>query len=105
MKRTTIPVEKLFAWARLNGVDFNQVGVRLGITSVGGIFKGAGVVNKRADGAEDDRLVLMSVPQDLVLSQEQVERYASIDKHLRSILDGADAFGRVSAQNSDVPTS
>lgn len=95
MKRTTIPVEKLFAWAKLNGVEFNQVDITLDITSLDGVFKGAGLINKRADSAEDGRLVLLAVPQDLVLSQEQVERYASIDKHLRSILDAADAFGRL----------
>ena len=97
MRRTVISVEKLFAWARLNGVEFNNIGVKADFTSEAGACKGAGLVSANNHIANENEAPLLSVPQDLVLSREQVERYAAIDKHLELVLDAAGAFGRVSA--------
>ncbi len=102
MRRTIIPVEKLFAWGKLNGVEFNKIDVKSDITSKDGATKGAGLFSTCQRSLNDHGAVLLSVPQDLVLSREQVDRYAGIDKHLKSVLDAADAFGKVSASILDV---
>lgn len=96
MRRSTITAEELFAWGKLNGVEFHNVDVKTDITSNDGAFKGAGLVGKSDHSAIENGAPLLSVPQDLVLSREQVERYAAIDQHLKLVLDAAGAFGRVS---------
>jgi hypothetical protein len=96
MKRTTITAAELLAWAKLNGVEFHNVDVNTYLTRDDGASKGAGLVSTNNHSAIDNGAVLLSVPQDLVLSRAQVERYATIDTHLRSVLDAADVFGRVS---------
>lgn len=96
MKHTSITAEELFAWARLNGVEFHNVDVNIDLTRIDGASKGAGLVSTRYHNAIGNGAVLLSVPQDLILSRAQVERYATIDRHLKSVLDAADAFGRVS---------
>lgn len=97
MRRTTIPIEKLFAWGKLNGVEFDDVDIKADVTGDDELFKGAGLVSTGDHGVNEDAAALISVPHDLILSREQVERYAAIDKHLRMVLDAAGAFGRVSA--------
>ncbi|ERF76907.1 hypothetical protein EPUS_02618 [Endocarpon pusillum Z07020] len=94
MRRTTIPVENLFAWGKLNGVEFINVDVKSDITSQDGVFRGAGLVSTCDRSSKDSAAVLVSVPQDLILSREQVDRYAAIDKPLKSVLDAAGAFGK-----------
>jgi hypothetical protein len=96
MRRTTIPIENLLVWGTLNGVDFNNVAIETDVTSEDGALKGAGLVNTIEQSANEGGAALMSVPQDLILSREQVERYAEIDKHLKLVLDAAGAFGQVS---------
>jgi hypothetical protein len=102
MKRSTIPIEQLFAWGKLNGVEFNNVDVKTDVSSHDGAFKGGGLVSTSDRTANEDGAILMVVPQDLILSREQVERYAAIDKHLKSVLDAAGAFGRVSTLSLNV---
>ena len=97
MLRTVIPVDKLFAWAKLNGVEFIHVDVENDIESNVGARRGAGLISRSDLDAEENGTVLMSVPQDLILSQEQVKRYAATDKNLKLVLDAAGAFGQVSA--------
>jgi hypothetical protein len=96
MRRTTIPIENLFAWGKLNGVEFNNIAIETDVNSDDSALKGAGLVNTVEHSANEGGAVLMSVPQDLILSREQVERYAEIDEHLKLVLDAAGAFGQVS---------
>lgn len=103
MRRTTIPVQNLFAWGKLNGVDFNHVDIEANITSIDGSSKGAGLVTQSRHGAKVGGTVLLSVPHELVLSQGQVQRYASLDRNLRLVLDAAGGFGRVRVWSSAVP--
>lgn len=94
-------MENLFAWGKLNGVEFINVEVKSDITSQDGVFRGAGLVSTCDRSSKNSGAVLVSVPQDLILSREQVDRYAAIDKHLKSVLDAAGAFGKVSASTPD----
>lgn len=96
MRRTAIPVEELFAWGKLNGVEFNHVDFKTDITSNDGTFKGAGLFSTSDRNTDGDGAILISVPQDLILSREQVERYAALNRELKMVLDAAGAFGRVS---------
>jgi hypothetical protein len=100
MRRTVIPVEQLFAWGKLNGIDLNEIEVKSDIATIDGVSRGAGLVSRSDHHANKDQSILISVPQDLILSQEQVERYAAIDKHLKMILDAAGTFGQVSQRAS-----
>ena len=95
-------MEKLFAWGKLNGVEFINVDVKSDITSQDGAFRGAGLVSTCDRSSKDSGAVVVSVPQNLILSREQVYRYAAIDKHLKSVLDAAGAFGKVRASTLDV---
>jgi hypothetical protein len=96
MKHTGITAGELFAWAKLNGVEFHNIDVNTDLRRIDGASKGAGLVSTKDHSAIGNEAVLLSVPRDLILSRAQVERYATIDKHLKSVLDAADAFGRVS---------
>lgn len=98
MRRTVISVGEVFAWAKLNGVDLTHVDVNINSDSGDEALKGAGLVSRSDLDARDNGTVLMSVPSDLILSREQVERYAAIDNHLKLVLDAAGIFGRVSAR-------
>jgi hypothetical protein len=102
MKRSTIPIEQLFTWGKLNGVEFNNVDVKTDVGSHDGALKGGGLVSTSDRVANDDGAILMAVPQDLILSREQVERYAAIDRHLKAVLDAAGAFGRVSTLSFNI---
>lgn len=96
MRRATIPVQELFAWGKLNGVAFDHVEIQTNINSTDADLKGAGLIITGDCSDDEDAAVLMSVPEDLILSREQVIRYAALDKHLKSVLDAAEDFGRVS---------
>ena len=98
MRRSVIPVGKLTAWAKLNGVDLTHVDVNTNLNSSDEAPKGAGLVSRSDLDGEQNGAVLMSVPSDLILSREQVERYAAIDNRLTLVLDAAGIFGKVSAR-------
>jgi hypothetical protein len=101
MRRTVMPVDMLFAWGKLNGVEFNHIDIK-DITSNDGPSKGAGLTSASDRNKSDDGSILIAVPQELILSKGQVELYAAVDKHLKLILDAAGAFGKVSALNWDM---
>ncbi len=96
MRRSTVPVENLFAWGKLNGVEFSHLEINTDVTSNDGATRGAGLVSTSERSANGHGATLISVPQDLTLSREQVERYAAIDQPLKRVLEAAGAFGRVS---------
>ena len=88
MHRETLPIEQLAAWTRLNNVEFN--GVK--IAALQG-HKGSGLVTI-AENATDNPL-LMTVPNELVLSLDNVWIYAKSDKHLRQVLEATGDYSRV----------
>ncbi|KAL9137777.1 MAG: hypothetical protein Q9175_001016 [Cornicularia normoerica] len=87
MHRETLPIDQLGAWIRLNNVKFN--GVK--ITALQG-NRGSGLVTT-AERSTDNPL-LMTVPNDLVLSLETVWVYAKSDKHLRQVLEATGDYSR-----------
>ena len=88
MHRGTLSIDQLCAWARLNNVESN--GVK--ITRLQG-SKGSGLV-ATAETSIDNPL-LMTIPNNLVLSHENVWVYAKSDKHLRQILEATGTYSRV----------
>ncbi|KAI9848506.1 MAG: hypothetical protein M1830_007284, partial [Pleopsidium flavum] len=73
MRRQTLPVTALPAWAKLNGIDFYGIGIES--LKDNGIDKGSAIVAKQnISGKEDEQL--MVVPKDVILSLEAVENYA-----------------------------
>lgn len=87
MRRESLPIDQLSPWAQLNSVDFNGVEV----LSLGD-SRGSGLV---ATWESDNAAILMSIPQDLVLSLENVWTYARSDKHLLQVLEAVDEYSRV----------
>jgi hypothetical protein len=90
-----LPIEQFEAWAKFNGVSFNNTRVER-ITTPDGQHKGAGVwVTEDFETSQDDAAILLSVPHDLVLSKDLVHDYAKSDGHLREALEAVGEFGMV----------
>ena len=102
MRRHTIPISELGAWARLNGIDCNGLTVKLDIKSSNGSTKGTGLVAVRNFDSTSEPRDLISVPRDLILSREQVLQYAAIDKKLQAVLDAAGPLGQVGRSIHDL---
>lgn len=95
-----MPIEQLDAWAKLNGVEFHNCQVKQIVTQ-DGQDRGAGIIaTGNRHGYDDD--ILMYVPAELVLSQYQVEQFATCDKYLKDILEAVGDFGRVGASREMV---
>ncbi|AEO56060.1 hypothetical protein MYCTH_107134, partial [Thermothelomyces thermophilus ATCC 42464] len=84
MRRQTLPIEGLPAWARLNDVVFHDVKVTRTER------KGYGMVSGTDLSVTDDTTdspTLLAVPHALVLNAEAVSEYAKEDKNFRQLLD------------------
>ena len=88
MQRKFLPIEALSAWAELNNVEFN--GVKISSLPDG---KGSGIV-ATVDHTEENA-ILMKIPQELVLSLDNVWVYAKSDQHLREVLEATGDYARV----------
>ncbi|KAI1626340.1 hypothetical protein EDD37DRAFT_340359 [Exophiala viscosa] len=86
MRQTSLPLENLQAWSRLNNVQLFDVALEPHITADNGDDHGGGMLAK-ADRAETEPLV--AVPLELVLSKERVEEAAKVDTGLRQLVDAA----------------
>ena len=89
MHRETLSITQLGAWAKLNNVEFNGVE----ITALQGNI-GSGLLTTTARSTHNP--LLMTVPEDLVLSLENVWLHAKSDKHLRQVLEVTEEYSRVS---------
>lgn len=98
MYRETLPIDKLGAWAQLNNVEINGVSV---ITLQGN--RGSGLVATAEISINNP--LLMTIPNDLVLSLENVWLYAKSDKHLRQTLEATGDYSRVSSPKASVKYS
>ncbi|PQK13474.1 hypothetical protein BB8028_0004g04050 [Beauveria bassiana] len=87
-----LPIESLPAWATLQDVKLQQVGMR----HVDG--KGYGLVAENAidgSGNVNDAFEIMRISAELVLSREAVEEYAKVDRHFKQLIE---TLGRKSAR-------
>jgi hypothetical protein len=84
MKTVQLPITALQAYAKLNDISFQGVGVReLG-------EKGFGLVADRPLDAETTSSPnLLHIPHELILSAEAIEEHAKFDQHFRQLLDAA----------------
>lgn len=85
MKKDTWKIEQLLPWTELNNVELNGVAIAEGVHG-SGIF---------ATKDLDEKQTLMTVPQELVLSLENVWVCAKSDSHLLQILENLGDFSRV----------
>lgn len=83
-----LPIDNLGPWARLNNVEFNGVKV----CALPG-SKGSGVI-ATTEKSESDAL-LMSVPQEVVLSLDNVWIYSKSDRDLLQVLEAVGEYSRV----------
>ena len=88
MRRETFPIEQLAAWMQLNGVQLNGVKISATIGE-----KGSGIVATKQLSSLDP--ILMTVPQELLLSLENVWIYAKADLHLLQVLEAMSDYSRV----------
>ena len=88
MRRETLPIETLLTWANLNGLSFNGAEVAPLPGS-----RGSGLVATAQRNSED--LILVKVPEDLILSRENVWIFAKSDKHLKEALEAVGEYARV----------
>lgn len=89
MYRETLSINQLAAWTRLNNVESNGV---ISTTLRGN--RGSGLVATAETLAGNP--LLMTVPNELVLSLENVWVYAKSDKYLRQVLEATGDYSRVS---------
>ena len=88
MRLRSSPLGYLPAWADLNGVRFDGVAVS-GLSHE----KGTGLIATTELCNPD--AVLMTVPQALILSLENVWIFAKSDRHLRDVLEAVGEYSRV----------
>ena len=89
MRWETLHIDQLATWTRLNHVEFEGVKV----SALQG-NKGSGLVTTVERSTKNP--LLMTVPNDLVLSLENVWVHAKSDKHLRQVLEATEDYARVS---------
>lgn len=87
------PLRYLPAWAELNGIRFNGVAVS---TMPKG--KGTGLIATTEISKPEE--VLMTVPQALILSLENVWLFAKSDQHLREVLEAVGEYSRVACPSA-----
>ena len=93
MRITSSPLGYLPAWADLNGVRFDGVTVSRMPDE-----KGTGLVATTEISKPD--AVLMTVPQTLILSLENVWIFAKSDQHLREVLEAVGEYSRVTCPSA-----
>lgn len=86
MKRESWTIEQLPPWTQLNNVELSGVVIAEGV-------HGSGIFATR--DFLDEEQILMTIPQQLVLSLENVWVCAKSDRHLLQILEHLGDFSRV----------
>lgn len=93
MRQASSPLRYLPTWADLNGVRFNGVAVSRMPNG-----KGTGLIATTELSKPD--AVLMTVPQALILSLENVWLFAKSDRHLREVLEAVGGYSRVACPSA-----
>lgn len=83
MQYPSLSASQLSSWAVLNNVELRGVRVQSDILSEDGSSKGGGLV-ATSEHSEGESLLI--VPQDIVLSKEQINACATTDVKLRELL-------------------
>jgi hypothetical protein len=86
----SFPPEAFNPWAQLNGVRFHEVKPGQ-VAGRGSALLATKTISNSSEGAE----CLLTVPRDLILSQEQVLEQAKVDRDFRELLESLGDFGRV----------
>ena len=82
--------------ARTCGVDFHQDAVTVHAVREADSDKGAGVYAARDIAAvHNDLIPLITVPNDCILSLENIWLFAKSDRHLREVLEALGGFSKV----------
>ena len=83
MQYASFSASQLSSWALLNNVELRGVRVQSDILSEDGISKGGGLVATSEHGEGESLLI---VPQDVIISKEQINACARTDVKLRELL-------------------
>jgi hypothetical protein len=93
MRLQSSPINYLPAWADLNDVQFNGISV-----SSMPDDRGTCIIATAELSTPDE--ILMTVPQGLILSLENVWIYAKSDRHLREVLEAVGEYSRVASPSA-----
>jgi hypothetical protein len=85
------PITEFPPWAEFNGIKFN--GVEIGPLP-GFEHRGSTVIADRPLASSKEEPLIV-VPQDLIISRQNIEVFAKSDQHLKELLDALGEFGRV----------
>lgn len=88
MRRELLPLDELPSWLKLANIELNGITV-LSLSD----GKGCGIVATR-ESSENDT-VLMTVPNNLILSLDSVWTHAESDHHLHEVLQAMGDFAHV----------
>lgn len=94
LNRPRLPIDALPAWARLNGIKFNDIEFEK-LEFGSGIVAKADKEYSSVQEAEGKPEILMTVPPDLILSLDLVHEFAKSDPYLRGVLEASGDFGWV----------
>lgn len=84
MRRGRFPLSDLPVWCKLNNITFD------GVTVADTEGRGLGLFAERDLSSENDEpLVLVTIPEEHILSAAGIEAYAKENKHFRQLLDVA----------------
>ena len=83
MQYASLSVSQLSSWALLNNVELHGVRVESDIINADGSSKGGGLIATAEHGEGEPLLI---VPQDIVLSKEQITECARTDAKLVELL-------------------
>lgn len=100
MKHASLAADQLLPWATLNDVNLRGVKISSNIIAADGASKGGGILSTQAHEPHD---VLLSIPQELILSKEAVLQCAKTDRHLRQLVEALDDFITVGTTQASVP--
>lgn len=86
----SLPREAFNPWAHLNDVRFHETKPGR-IAGRGSALLASKAVKNSSEGAE----CLLTVPKDLILSQDQIMAQAKVDRDFKELLESLGDFGRV----------
>lgn len=94
LNRPLLSIEALPAWARLNGIKFNDIEFQK-LEFGSGIVATADKEYSSLQEAEEKPEILVTVPPDMVLSLDLVHDFAKSDPYLKGVLEASGDFGSV----------
>jgi len=86
------PIDIIQPWLTFNGVKLHNAELRCIKDKGIGICASSDI---SSSGSHDQQNILLSIPQDLILSRERVQEHAKVDQDFRKVLERLGEFAEV----------